>query len=220
MEFITKDIYNEKGVLVIRKGAPVDDLTMMRLKAHGVKRLEFDEINAASVADPVAEVIDNLNVKSDIISLFDELSPTIYNRSKYCSAISRILGEWLGYEDKELDDITVLGMFFDTGIEVDLRIDQTKYQSMLEVAHCYSELRINKGKNVLDTLHIMQVDYITVLDTKILLTFIEKFTDLLVGTKVNLFGKEYYIVYIFPTDISKPLLKEVGSEEIKPYAKN
>ncbi|NLM05896.1 MAG: hypothetical protein GX219_03125 [Tissierellia bacterium] len=219
MEFITKDIYNEKGVLVIRKGAPVDDLTMMRLKAHGVKRLEFDEINAASVADPVAEVIDDLNVKSDIISLFDELPPTIYNRAKYCSAISRILGEWLGYEGKELDDITVLGMFFDTGIEVDLRIDQSKYQKMLEVAHSYSELRINKGKNILDTLHIMQVDYITVLDTKILLTFIEKFTDLLVGTKVNLYGKEYYIVYIFPTDISKPLLKEVDSDEIKPYEK-
>jgi len=219
MEFITKDIYNEKGVLVIRKGAPVDDLTMMRLKAHGVKRLEFDEINAASVADPVAEVIDDLNVKSDIISLFDELPPTIYNRAKYCSAISRILGEWLGYEGKELDDITVLGMFFDTGIEVDLRIDQSKYQKMLEVAHSYSELRINKGKNILDTLHIMQVDYITVLDTKILLTFIEKFTDLLVGTKVNLYGKEYYIVYIFPTDISKPLLKKVDSDEIKPYEK-
>lgn len=217
MEFITKDVYNQQGVLVVKKGAPVDEVLLIRLRAHGVQRLDFSEINVSSVTDPVVDMIHEMKFKSDIFSMFDKLPPTMFNRAKQNAVVSRFLAEWLGYHGEELDVITVFATFFGTGIDVDLKVDPTPYQGLLQVAFTYSNMRTHENRNVLDTLYQMQTRYLTELDVGILWTFIDRFADLLVGSVITLRGKQYKIIYVFPTDITHPLIQEIGSDEITAY---
>lgn len=217
MEFITKDIYNQQGVLVVKKGAPVDEVLLIRLRAHGIQKLDFNEINVSSITDPIVETVRNLKFKSDILSMFDGLPPTMFNRAKQNAVISRFLAEWLGYKGEELDTITALAMFFGTGIDIDLKIDPTPYQGLLEVAFTYSNMRAHENRNVLDAIYQMQTKYLTELDVGILWTFIDRFADLLVGSVITLRGKQYKIIYVFPTDIAHPLIQELDSSEITAY---
>lgn len=39
MDFIMKDIYNDRGTLVVKKGVPIDDILLVRLRSHGIKRI-------------------------------------------------------------------------------------------------------------------------------------------------------------------------------------
>lgn len=217
MEFITKDVYNQQGVLVVKKGAPVDEVLLIRLRAHGVHRLDFSEINVSSITDPVVTMIEEMKFKSDIFSMFDQLPPTMFNRAKQNAVVSRFLAEWLGYGGDELDSITVFATFFGTGIDVDLKIDPAPYRGLLEVAFTYSNMRTHEKRNVLDTLHQMQTRYLTELDVGILWTFIHRFADLLVGSVITLRDKQYRIIYVFPTDITHPLIREQNSDEITAY---
>lgn len=217
MDFIMKDIYNDRGTLVVKKGAPIDDILLVRLRSHGIKRLAFDEINTASVAEPIAELVKNYEVKSDLMRYLDMLPSTMYNQSKYTSVVARIIGEWLKLPTDKLDDLSVLAMFYKTGIEVDLNKDPKEFEGIMEVAYVYSTFRNRNKVNVLVALDKMRTEHITELDQKVLLTFLDKMADTLKGSVIDIKDKQYKIVYLQPTDFLHPLIQDLSTNTVTPY---
>lgn len=217
MDFIMKDIYNDKGTLVVKKGAVIDDILLVRLRSHGIKRLAYDEINSASVAEPISQLVHNYEVKSDLMQYLDLLPSTMYNQAKYTSAVARILGEWLGLEQSQLDDLTVLAMFHKTGIEIDLQKDPKPYEAIMEVAYTYSTFRNRDRINVLIALDKMRKEYIALLNQKILLTFLKKMSDTLKGSVIEINNKKYKIVYLQPNDFVHPLIEDLETNTVKEY---
>lgn len=72
----------------------------------------------------------------------------MYNQAKYTSAVARVLGEWLDLENEDLDNLTVLSMFYNTGIEVDLKIDSSRYEDIIETHSIYATYRNKDVINV------------------------------------------------------------------------
>lgn len=208
MDFILKDIYDIRGTLVVNKGTPIDDALINKLKKHRIARLEVGTVDVAQISEPVEKLMEKIDVKSKMVEYLDKLEPNDYNYGIYTATVTNMLGGWLGLDEKSLKDATNLGMMRSTGLNSETDFDESMYEGLVNIAESYVDRIQRKGENALQALNHMWENQLTELDPGLLLLLIRRFSTMLVGSQIELNGKNYKLLYISPTDLMHPIVQE------------
>ena len=212
MDFVLKDIFDIRGNLIINKGTPINDDLIRRLKKHDITRLEIGTIDVAKIADPVADIIKEKDVKSDMVEYLNTLEPTAYNYSLYTATLTHMLGEWIGLDETNLKNATNFGMMKASGLETETDFDGANYESIAEVAESYVKKITREGNSVFLALQRMWEEDLSKLDTGLVVLFVKRFCTMLLGSDVFIDGEKYKLIYLSPTDLTHPIVQKENGE--------